>query len=315
MGEQVLTLGLATEEEFLPLDSNIFISQSKAQGLNQPFSDQRSVVAKRYQDAVANDKPSMAEGMIQRAQNQGIQADYLVADAWFGTKRMVDVAISQGLTGIFRMKKGQQKFTAQLIHDSYQQQDLNLKERYHKIVKSQWRKVAGLPWKACSIKAEMDLNTDQGQPARKVGVKLLFVRGLKTKEGQTPGRKDWAVFLTTDATMSMSKMLEVYALRWSIEVYFKEAKQHLGFLKEQTVSFASHIASIHLTAIRYLVLVHAKNKSKSANPASVRRQINDQMNLLSMAGRLWQMFRTVIQGALNELSAEFDVMGVLKKNR
>ena len=43
----------------------------------------------------------------------------------------------------------------------------------------------------------------------------------------------------------MSKVLEVYALRWGIEVYFKEAKQHLGFLVEQTKTFASHTASIH----------------------------------------------------------------------
>ncbi len=44
-------------------------------------------------------------------------------------------------------------------------------------------------------------------------------------------------------------MLEIYALRWGIEVYFKECKQHLGLLKEQTITFASHIASISLTAV------------------------------------------------------------------
>lgn len=55
--------------------------------------------------------------------------------------------------------------------------------------------------------------------------------------------------------MSMAKMLEIYALRWGIEVYFKDAKQHLGFLQEQTCTFASHISSIHLAAIRYLILL------------------------------------------------------------
>jgi hypothetical protein len=29
-------------------------------------------------------------------------------------------------------------------------------------------------------------------------------------------------------------------------VYFKEAKQHLGFLKEQSIHYAAYIASIHL---------------------------------------------------------------------
>jgi IS4 transposase len=41
-------------------------------------------------------------------------------------------------------------------------------------------------------------------------------------------------------------VLEIYALRWAVEVYFKEAKQHLGFLKEQSIHYAAYIASIHL---------------------------------------------------------------------
>jgi IS4 transposase len=39
-------------------------------------------------------------------------------------------------------------------------------------------------------------------------------------------------FLTTDSQLDDEKILEVYALRWGIEIYFKEAKQKLGFLKE-----------------------------------------------------------------------------------
>jgi len=64
-------------------------------------------------------------------------------------------------------------------------------------------------------------------------VKLLFVRGLNEPGEPEVSKKDWALFLTTDVQLSTSKMLEVYALRWGIEVYFKEAKQHLGFLSEQ----------------------------------------------------------------------------------
>jgi len=35
-----------------------------------------------------------------------------------------------------------------------------------------------------------------------------------------------------------------YAHAWAIEVYFKEAKQHLGFLKEQSNHYAAYLASI-----------------------------------------------------------------------
>ncbi|MCU7907831.1 MAG: transposase [Candidatus Thiodiazotropha sp. (ex Lucinoma aequizonata)] len=81
-------------------------------------------------------------------------------------------------------------------------------------------------------------------------MRLLFVRGLKEPGEADVSKKDWALFLTTDIQLSMNKILETYALRWGIEVYFKEAKQHLGFLQEQTAIFASHTASIRLCAIR-----------------------------------------------------------------
>jgi len=101
----------------------------------------------------------------------------------------------------------------------------------------------------------------------------------------------------------MSKILETYALRWGIEVYFKEAKQHLGFLKEQTITFASHTASIHLCAIRYLMLVDNKLAGKNTPIGGVRSQMQDQLDSLSFAGRLWLIFRTIISGTLDELKS------------
>jgi len=44
-------------------------------------------------------------------------------------------------------------------------------------------------------------------------------------------------------------------MRWVIEIYFKEIKQNMGFLKEQSPSYVSHYASIHLTAARYTLLL------------------------------------------------------------
>ena len=91
--------------------------------------------------------------------------------------------------------------------------------------------------------------------------------------------------------------------RWDIEVYFKEAKQHLGFLQEQTATFASHTASIHLCAIRYLMLVHSKLEDQGVRIGDIRSEIQEQLDALSFAGRLWQIFRAIISGTLNELQA------------
>lgn len=299
MGQQVLTLGLATEEAFLPLDSQIFISQVKTRELIKPYRDGRSVVGKRYSEATDQSKPEMAANMIKRALRTGIKADYVVADAWFGTKPMIRTALGQDIDAILRVKKNKMKYRATV--NGKEKQLLNAQELYIHAVKREWKKVRGFPWKAVALDVELNVaEHDKNNPQWK-SVSLLFVRGLKEPDEIDVSKKDWALFLTTDMQLSMSKMLEIYALRWGIEVYFKEAKQHLGFLKEQTSTFASHTASIHLCAIRYLMLVHNKLEDQTYRVGEIRSQIQEQLDSLSFAGRLWQIFRAIISGTLDEL--------------
>ena len=95
-------------------------------------------------------------------------------------------------------------------------------------------------------------------------------------------------------------------LWWGIEVYFKEAKQHLGFLKEQSNHYAAYIASIHLTAIRFCLLVIAKQTQGADSIAGARQAMCSNSTDISFASKLWQVFRAVITGALDSLKA---VMG------
>jgi len=299
MGQQVLTLGLATEEAFLPLDSQIYVSQVKAQELINSYKDGRSVAGKRYSEATTQSKPEMAANMMKRAIRSGMEADYVLADAWFGTKPMIRTALELDVCAILRMKKNKMKYRA--VVSGRKKQLLNAQELYTYAVKREWKKVRSLPWKAVTLDVELDLSEKDEKKPRWQPVRLLFVRGLKELGEAEVSKKDWALFLTTDVQLSMSKMLETYALRWGIEVYFKEAKQHLGFLQEQTATFASHTASIHLCAIRYLMLVHNKLEDQDARIGDIRSQVQEQLDALSFAGRLWQIFRAIISGTLSEL--------------
>jgi hypothetical protein len=301
MGQQVLTLGLATEEAFLPLDSQIYVSQVKARELIKPYKDGRSVAGKRYSEATTQRKPEMAANMMKRAIRSGIEAEYIVADAWFGTKPMIRTALELDVCAILRMKKNKMNYRA--VVNGRTKQMLDAQELYSYAVKRQWRKVRGMPWKAVSLDVELDLAEKGEKGPRWQPVRLLFVRGVKEPGEAQVSKKDWALFLTTDIQLSTSKMLETYALRWGIEVYFKEAKQHLGFLQEQTATFASHTASIHLCAIRYLMLVDNKLEDRDSRLGDIRSQIQGQLDSINFAGRLWQIFRAIISGTLTELRA------------
>ncbi|MCU7899718.1 MAG: transposase [Candidatus Thiodiazotropha sp. (ex Lucinoma aequizonata)] len=81
----------------------------KARELINPYKDGRSVAGKRYSEATTQSKPEMASHMMKRAIRSGMEADYVLADAWFGTKSMIRTALELDVCAILRMKKGKMK--------------------------------------------------------------------------------------------------------------------------------------------------------------------------------------------------------------
>jgi hypothetical protein len=312
MGQQTLTLGYAGEDFFLPLDSDIYISQKQVQPLIQEFADGRSVAARRHHDSLNLGKPALLAAMLKRAVSKGFAADYLLADAWFGNKTTLRLAQENDLTAILRMKKGNMQYrysyyakgrTHTVMADA-----VGLFRRH---VRKQWQTIPGTRYQCKVLDIELNLAESPKDEPVWVSFRLLFVRGTAGgSEKAQAGKHDWALFLSADTSLSPARILEIYAVRWSIEVYFKEAKRHLGLLKEQTLHFASHIASIHLTAIRFCMLVFAKLESPGLQASAVRNQIVDGLLNLSFAKRLWVLFKALLNHGLtgieNQLGCPVD---------
>ena len=96
-------------------------------------------------------------------------------------------------------------------------------------------------------------------------------------------------------------MLQAYALRWSIEVYFKEVKQNLGFLKEQSGRYQVAYASVHLAAVRYLLLFEAMLRQGRLSYGEIRHRETGRLQVRTYATLLWQLLRSLIEGALDGL--------------
>jgi hypothetical protein len=271
--------------------------------LHEPFEDGRSIAAKRYRTAQQCTKPEMVNAMVKRALNAGIMADYLLADAWFGTKAMIRLTQETALVPVLRMKKNKMKYRlSEFVRDETVSRELEVQALYKHYVRKAWQPVRGQKYQAKIVDVELNL-AENKDTEEWVKVRLLFVRGNAGDTQATVGKHDWAVFLTTDMALSPAEILGLYSLRWAIEVYFKEAKQHLGFLKEQSNHYAAYIASIHLTAIRFCLLVIAKQTQGAASFALMRQKLCSNSTDISFAGKLWQVFRAVITGALDELGA------------
>jgi len=152
-----------------------------------------------------------------------------------------------------------------------------------------------------------------------VKVRLMLVHGRLNGDKARAGQHDWAVFLTTDPSLAPQRLLELYALRWAVEVYFKEAKQHLGFLKEQSNHYAAYVASVHLTALRFCLLVMAKMTHQASGIAEIRQRLSANAQQISFGAQLWHVFRAIIAGVLDELKtllgeAVTEVMATIERH-
>jgi len=290
-GHQVLQLGLAAEKGFLPLEAQIVTGQKCAidKPKDKPFHDQRSSAARDMRRAREQSKHQLFRGMLQRALRAGFSAAYVLADAWFGCKENIACCLDHELVGLFQMKRG-------LLAYQYHGRPYTASQLYALVQRRMRPNNRRARYKTASLIVSLNLQTDDHQPARWVEVRLVFSAPVRTRSADT-----WVVFLCTDVKLSNANILEVYALRWSIEVYFKEIKQNLGFLKEQSGRYQMAYASVHLAALRYLLLFEAMLRAGQLSYGEIRDRESGRLQTLTYAALLWHLFRALIEGALEGL--------------
>jgi hypothetical protein len=227
--------------------------------------------------------------MVKRAIRLGLRAAFLLADAWFGCKENIALALELNLTGIFQMKRGNLGYR-------YQGHTCTAAELYLKVQRRMRPANRKARFKTASLVVDINLQTQSDQPPRWVQVRLVFSAPVKASDADT-----WVVFLCTDTGLSDADILKAYSLRWSIEVYFKEIKQHLGFLKEQSGRYEVAYASVNLAAIRYLLLFEATLRNGTLSYGEMRDRQSGRILVLTYATLLWELFRALIDGALDIL--------------
>lgn len=86
------------------------------------------------------------------------------------------------------------------------------------------------PWQSCEVfvygrNQTIRYKTLCAQWYRACGTRLLRIVIVATNGGTVPIR----VFFSTDASLAVTEIITGYGARWSIECFFREAKQSLGF--------------------------------------------------------------------------------------
>lgn len=289
VGHQLLELGLAGENGFLPVDRQLYMGKSGAvdKDPQRAFKDKRSAAARDMARAREEEKPAMLARMLKDALRAGHQAQWLIGDAWFGTKANIRLAIENDLHAIFQMKRGKLQYRVQ--GKLYTAAQLHAKHGRKMRCDHSWSR-----FKTVRIEAEINL---EGKPnAAPIWQSVVLILSAPKDQEQ----KNWVIFLSTNAVASVEEILEIYALRWSIEVYFKELKQSFGLLSEQSGKYQVAYASVHLAAVRYMVIFEAMHRNGSLSFGELRDLQSGKLLALSFASLLWNLFRSIISGVLDQ---------------
>jgi hypothetical protein len=281
LGTQYLQLGFHNGSTFFPLDGAFHTSSRRPNNKIREI-DKRTNGWRRRKEAL-NKKTDVLVQMAHRAFKYGISAAFMLFDSWFAHDDTISRICDAGYEVICRLKRNNVKY-------SYQGKQYTLKQLWQQVAKKKTTWIDDQALKGVCLNVTLP----------KTGtVRILFV---------SDGRKNWQALLCTDIEQEPAKILEYYARRWSIEVYFKDAKQLLYMGKEQSSTFDAMVAGNSLVMIRYLLLIYILSKRRIQGPIGpLFREESNNQSFLMFAQSIWTHVKELIIKSSDILSYKIDL--------
>ena len=232
-------------------------------------------------------KIEMMLEIFYRAVFYRVPIDYVLCDSWFTCQALIRVVRSKNvhLIGMYRIVKAKFLYRGKLMN--YKQINSSIKEI------TRCRKMR-LHYKRADVLLD-------GMP-----VTLFFSRQGK--------RGKWKVFLTTDTKLSFVKLMELYQIRWSIEVFFKETKQLLNLGGCQSNDFDAQIADTTVSMIAYILLSFRYRYEHYESMGELFRVMNAECLQQTLDERLWGLFLELLREICEALEKDIDELFELIMN-
>ena len=305
-GFKGLFLGYWDGKSFYALDFSLHKEKGKNKkrpyGLTpkqkkRQYSKQRNKGTSGYEreQELYKDKITTAIKMIKKAVKTRIKVDYILMDSWFFAeaflKMLSEFKSTIHIVGMLKMAKA--KYLYQGNHYTAKELGSLLKKRK----KVKWISSLNL---YCA-EAEVEFKSHQ--------LKLYFCKTSK--------RGKWHVLVSTNTKLGIHKAYEIYSIRWSIEVFFKEAKQYFGLGKSQSQDFDAQIADISIAIIQYNVFSLAKRIEAYETLGGLFKEIKEQVIEYTISERIWGFIQELLRimseicdGNFNEL-----IVSVMKNEK
>ena len=213
--------------------------------------------------------------MLSRAVKRGFEFDYVLFDSWFFSKEIlarIESFRTKGIKLIAMIKMGDT-----LYRDCLSDREMNattLRKRYRN------KETRNRKFNARYIKVPVWYDNRR--------VNLFFVKlGSGSK---------WKAFITNDLEIGFNKLMETYHIRWSIEIFFKDAKQHLQLGKCQCNNFDSQIGATTLAMMQYIMLLLYKQMHFGQSIGSIFDLLSSQAEEENITRYLMEIFWEIVHG-------------------
>lgn len=101
--------------------------------------------------------------------------------------------------------------------------------------------------------------------------------------------------MATNLSLEFLEAYRIYAMRWSLEVFFKETKGLLGMGKCQSRNFAAQLAATTITALQYNLLSLAKRFTSYETIGGIFRDVQHSGMELSVTERIWGIILEMVK--------------------
>ncbi len=208
--------------------------------------------------------------MIKRAVRNRISFEYVLMDSWFLCDKIIKevMELNAHVIGMCKIGKAKYEYKDKLCTAKKIIDDLR------KSGKKRW--VRKLKLYVAETTVEY----------KGVKVKLFFCRNTK--------RGKWHLLVSTNTGLSITETYEIYSIRWSIEVFFREAKQYFGLGKSQSRDFDAQIADTTISMLQYNIFSLAKRFGAYETLGELFRDAKESVIELTVCKRIWGFFLELI---------------------
>jgi hypothetical protein len=220
-------------------------------------------------------KTTSLTNMLKRALKRGFQADYVLTDSWFCSLELIKLITSlhkkHNINLLTMARMGANKYKLTSNNQFYNAHEL--------VAKFERKAISARSHKSKYIKVSVTYGD--------VRINLFFVKMGKCNS--------WKLLITTDLTMGFQKLMNVYQIRWSIEVFFRESKQYLNLGKSKSTSFDAQIADATISLVQYTLLsFHQRISGYGSFDGVFASALQDAMQN-SIASELQRLFWVILE--------------------